>query len=122
MEMTTFDESEHGYTITYPKKWVGRIAPKGDFSSNIEEYYISPEEIPYGPSPLFQITLSDETIKDFLTEQASQELKPVVLNGVEGYRSDISSNRISFMFFKNKILYCIIQSPSIEYKVGAEEI
>ncbi len=120
VEMVTY-KSEYGFEITYPKEWAGRLIPSGT-SPAVTEYYIYPEEIPYGPSPLFQISLYEQSLEEFMLEQYDKNLEKISINDLVGYKQDLNfDSSYSYFFSKNGILYRLILSYADEYNVTEVE-
>ena len=117
-------KSPYGYEITYPSEWIARVAPKSKDSPNLEEYYIMPEDIPYGPSPLFQITVQNISLDEYFKTQASLDnLSKILLNNINGYRHQLFSleNNFSYVFSVNNRLFHIIYRLSPEHTITSQE-
>lgn len=127
VEMTTYRSVENNYEITYPKRWMGILAPKGVVNKpRLESYEIYPVDIPYGPSPIFDIDIYNETFEEFTKyESEAMEYKKILLNSLEGYslKSHLGNYDVTHYILElnnGKLIY-ILYSPNEEYHVSEEE-
>lgn len=127
VEMTTYRSAENNYEITYPKEWRGILAPKGVANkSRLESYEIYPIDIPYGPSPIFDIDIYNQTFEEFTKDESkAMEYKKILLNSLEGYslKSHLGNYDVTHYIFElnnGKLIY-ILYSPNEAYQVSEEE-
>lgn len=126
VEMTTYRSVENKYEITYPKEWRGILAPKGvGLQSNLEDYAIYPKDIPYGPSPIFDIGIYNETFEEFIKDMVDiEDLTKISLNGLSGYKFSIDKKEGSFYYIftldENTII-SVVYWPNEAYQVSEEE-
>lgn len=91
VEMVTYKSPYYG--ITYPKEWVAILTPEESRSFLLESYAIYPKVIPYGPSPILNISVSKSSAEEYFKNQASIEnLTKVSLNDSHGYRHTSASS------------------------------
>lgn len=126
VEMTTYRSVENNYEITYPKEWVGILAPKGVVNKpQLESYEIYPIDIPYGPSPIFDIDIYNETFEEFIKDMIDiEDLTKISLNDLSGYRFSIDKKEGNFYYIFNldkDTIISIVYWPDEEYHVSEEE-
>lgn len=122
VEMVTY-QNPHGFEITYPKEWVGRLAPENT-SPAVLEYYIYPEEIPYGPSNLLQIEMYNKSLEVFMERQGNKDLQPIIIGGQRGYLQPIGSvgtKDYRYIFLTENGFYGIIMRDSKSFNASDAE-
>ncbi len=128
VEMTTYRSVENNYEITYPKEWVGILSPERVGPEFIlEDYAIYPKDIPYGPSPIFNIRVSSENIDDFFNQKLDigKPVKITLKNGLVGYKAitKLAQDDVVFYAFSlnEKEIISILYWPNEAYQVSEEE-
>lgn len=127
VEMTTYRSAENNYEITYPKSWTAILAPKGTGTeSDLEDYAIYPKDIPYGPSPILDIGIYNETFEEFTKDMEDvEDFKKISLGGLDGFGSTsrLGNYDVTHYIFEldnGKLMY-ISYWPNEEYEVTEEE-